>query len=214
MGYGRTLFTRMMKIYKPVKLLIQYRCHPKISSICSKYFYDNKVKDGIAESDRSPLYNMPTVCLFDCHNGTETIDKNSYSNFTEAATVVSLVQYLLKMGVSKEEIGVICFYKGQVELINDSLKDSQITVSTVDAFQGDEKDVIIISTTRVKKTTFMDTESRINVAFSRAKRHLFVVSNSKMLQNSTLWSGISYTLKRLGTTKEVTEPPTSAWKPF
>ena len=52
---------------------------------------------------------------------------------------------------------------------------SAVQVSTVDAFQGAERDVIVLSTVRASYSTFIDDPQRLNVALTRAKRHLIVL---------------------------------------
>jgi DNA polymerase alpha-associated DNA helicase A len=109
--------------------------------------------------------------------------RRSFCNLEEVETTVKLVAYLLDLGMPLQEIGVIGFYKAQVEKIADSLtfdkKRPVVAVSTVDSFQGDQKDVIIISIARTQSSLFLESSERISVAITRAKRHLFLVSNLK-----------------------------------
>ncbi len=63
-------------------------------------------------------------------------------------------------------------------------------MSTVDAFQGEEKEVILLSTVRTKYTRFMEDPRRINVALTRAKRHLFVFGHAQILAASGLWGHV------------------------
>ncbi|KAH0803082.1 protein ZGRF1 isoform X10 [Histomonas meleagridis] len=194
-GYGRPLFSRVSKRFPPVMLQTQYRCHPSIADICSCLFYKGMVKNGVTEDDRRPvLETLPTMCLFDVKCGAEQYRGGSICNAAEAITVVNLVKYLVDAGISARDIGVIAFYKAQVELICEGLtvdgqrKRTIVDVSTVDAFQGDEREVVIITTAKTKKTAFVDSPERVNVAVSRARRHLFVVSNVRPLIESELWN--------------------------
>lgn len=218
-GYGRPLFSRLMKEFPPTMLSIQYRCHPSISNICSELFYQNRIKNGVTPEDRMPLFGMPTMCLFNVSCGSERFRGGSVCNDSEAIVVVALVRRLIELGVTSEEIGVIAFYKAQVDLISEPLSEGLkrpiVDISTVDAFQGDEREIIIITTAKTSKTSFVDSQERINVAISRAKRHLFVVSNPRALMESKLWNTIFAAASqepnrmiRLATT------PDSSWKPF
>ena len=77
-------------------------------------------------------------------------------------------------------------YKAQSFLINENMKSNRalaenITISTVDAFQGNEMDIIIIATTRNTASDFLSNPNRINVAISRAKHHLMIVGNLEIL---------------------------------
>ena len=70
---------------------------------------------------------------------------------------------------------------------------SSIKVSTIDAFQGAEKEVIILSTSRSSENADMDfvgSPTRLNVAVTRAKRQLIVVGNYKALQHNHIWRKI------------------------
>ena len=88
-------------------------------------------------------------------------------------------------------MGVICGYRDQAKFIKNKLKgtrfqsfnktdDEQFMVDTVDNFQGDERDIIILSLVRSKPDkSFMKVYNRINVAISRARCLLIIVGNSK-----------------------------------
>ncbi|KAI7828522.1 AAA domain-containing protein [Gamsiella multidivaricata] len=65
-----------------------------------------------------------------------------------------------------------------------------VQISTVDAFQGSEKDVIIVSTVRTDSIGFIDNRQRVNVALTRSKRHLFIVGNSRLLSSNSIWGPI------------------------
>lgn len=219
LGLGRPLFSRLIRVYPPVMLSIQYRCHPSIADICSKLFYKGKVTSGVSEEDRRPLYEMPTVCLFNVVSGSEKSMRGSYINEQEITTVISLVRCLLKRGVPNDQIGVICFYKAQVDMIQQPLCDDGkhpvVDVSTVDAFQGDERDVIIISTCRTNMSTFVEMNERVNVAISRAKRHLFIVSNAPKLQSSVIWGTVFMSAsKKPNEVFRVDLPLPLMWDPF
>lgn len=71
---------------------------------------------------------------------------------------------------------------------NAELKSVQI--STVDAFQGGEKDLIILSCVRTDHIGFIDCDRRTNVALTRAKRHLLIVGNFKMLSCNNVWGKV------------------------
>ena len=219
-GYGRPIFSRLSNIYKPIMLSIQYRCHPSISNICNVLFYKNKIKNGVTFEDRLPLHDMPTMCLFDVTCGEEKYLKGSPFNNSEAITVISLVNYLINLGIDNKEIGVIAFYKSQVDLISDGLKNGRkrpiVDVSTVDSFQGDEREIIIITTTKTSKTKFIDFPERINVAISRAKRHLFIISNVRSLIDSENWNNIfSQVCKAPNRRLKIDHPPDlEKWDPF
>ena len=67
------------------------------------------------------------------------------------------------------------------EDVLDDAEDDHIQIATVDAFQGAEKDVIILTCARTKAIGFLDSPERLNVALTRARRHLLLVGHASML---------------------------------
>ena len=65
-----------------------------------------------------------------------------------------------------------------------------LLVSTVDSFQGNEMDIIIIAITKNQHNSFISNNSRVNVAVSRARHHLIVIGNGAMLMKAPLWSHV------------------------
>ena len=128
-------------------------------------------------------------------------EPSSLSSDAEANLAASLVRRLLEEGIAADQIGVICVYRAQVRLVKRKLLEmssglsssgtpascagrppppvddaiGSVAVSTVDAFQGAEKDVIVLSTVRRSYSSFTDDPQRLNVALTRAKRHLVIL---------------------------------------
>ncbi len=63
-------------------------------------------------------------------------------------------------------------------------------MSTVDSFQGGEKDIVILSTVRTSPSDFLDNPKRINVALTRARHHLIVVGHHSTLLQSAVWKPV------------------------
>lgn len=147
------------------------------------------------------------VIFVDC-NGTESLEKGatSFMNPKEATVAAQLIRLMdhncvlnafgQPLGLSPESqkltAGIICTYAAQSKLIRDKLKDERFTafkggddderfmVKSVDDFQGDERDIIILSLVRTKGEFIRDFR-RINVAMSRARRLLIILGNSEQL---------------------------------
>lgn len=84
------------------------------------------------------------------------------------------------------DIAVISPYNAQVNLVTSLLKQTypQLEVGTVDGFQGREKEAVVISLVRSNdkgEIGFLSEKRRLNVAITRAKRHLCVVCDSETL---------------------------------
>ncbi|KAJ1928270.1 ATP-dependent RNA helicase, partial [Linderina macrospora] len=134
-------------------------------------------------------------------NGVEEIASNgtSYLNRAEASACEKIVTRMLKAGVKAEQIGVITPYEGQRSwvvhhmaqagsLVSDLYKD--VEVASVDAFQGREKDYIIMSCVRNNEHQgigFLSDPRRLNVALTRAKYGMIVLGSPKVLSKNPLW---------------------------
>uniref|UniRef100_A0A8B9FSG2 DNA2/NAM7 helicase-like C-terminal domain-containing protein n=1 Tax=Amazona collaria TaxID=241587 RepID=A0A8B9FSG2_9PSIT len=153
-----------------------------ISAIANDLFYGGNLIDGISEEDRSPLLDwLPTLCFYNV-NGVEQIERdNSFYNMPEAHFTVKLTQALISSGIEGSAVGVITLYKSQMCKIQNLLcgvhtelsKIKAVQVSTIDAFQGSEKEII-----------------RMNVALTRARRHLLIVGNLPFLSRNRLWGRV------------------------
>ncbi|XP_049819386.1 DNA replication ATP-dependent helicase/nuclease DNA2 isoform X2 [Aethina tumida] len=126
-----------------------------------------------------PWYKPPQNGDYDC------------VNIYEAATVVKLVNAMLKGGVPSGHIGVIATYRAQVAQISALLEITKVDVSTVDQFQGKDKKIIIYSCTKSKDNTntkgnkefeILEDKKRLNVAITRAKNKLLFVGDLNTLQ--------------------------------
>ncbi|XP_019355638.1 protein ZGRF1 isoform X2 [Alligator mississippiensis] len=93
----------------------------------------------------------------------------------------------------------LCFYNvnGAEQVHNllsgvhsDAHEIRAVQVSTVDAFQGAEKEIIVLSCVRTRQVGFIDSGKRMNVALTRAKRHLLIIGNLGCLNKNKLWGRV------------------------
>ncbi|XP_069599931.1 5'-3' DNA helicase ZGRF1 [Ranitomeya imitator] len=200
-GLEQTLFNRLCLMgHEAVMLRTQYRCHPSISAVANDLFYEGNLLNGISAEDRKPLLDwLPTLCFYNA-NGSEQVEANaSFYNVEEANFTVKLIQSLIASGIHGSMIGVITLYKSQMNKICCMLSSAAVfdpsdmkavQVSTVDAFQGAEKEIIILSCVRTKQVGFIDSEKRMNVALTRGKRHLLIVGRLACLRKNKLWEQV------------------------
>lgn len=120
---------------------------------------------------------------------------SSFRNVTEAKLCVYLLEWLINdKKVPTEAIGVISPYTYQIKSITSLLNSSdkralsQVTVNSVERFQGSEREVILITATRTSNLGFMEDYLRINTSITRAKTLLVVIGNEKALLASQMWS--------------------------
>ena len=195
-----TLFERLARCgTPPVVLRAQYRCHPAISALASRLFYRSSLVDGLgveASSKRAPLVpGLPTVG-FAHVSGSERHERGSISNAAEASRVSRIVGSLLATGLQPHQLGVICLYRAQTGLCRTALAaegHEGVVVSTVDAFQGAERDVIIVSSCRTStggQLAFIANPQRLNVTITRARFHLLLVGHAATLLALPVWAEV------------------------
>lgn len=165
----------------PVTLLREhYRCHPKIIEFCNQHFYNGEL---VAMTDDNGEDNVLQVV--------QTVEGNHARGHFNQREIDVIVQEVLPQYADSGSIGIITPYRQQADEINKVLgKD---IASTVHKYQGRECDTIIMSMVDNKPTEFSDDPNLLNVAISRAKTHLYVVTNSnKMPKESNLAQLIDY----------------------
>jgi superfamily I DNA and/or RNA helicase len=169
--------------------------HPHIMKFSSDYFYDGKLK--AAEEvlirdweDKGARFEFIDTagCGFQ-----EKIKKETLSTYNEDEA--KLVIKLLAQNITDDNsIGIIAPYKAQIEYLGELLQAEEIldvikeniSINTVDAFQGQERDVIFISLTRTNDKSeigFLKEYRRMNVAMTRARMLLVVVGDSATIGN-------------------------------
>ncbi|THV03947.1 hypothetical protein K435DRAFT_229562 [Dendrothele bispora CBS 962.96] len=207
-GLTQSLFERLVVLgNKPIRLQVQYRMHPCLSEFPSNMFYEGTLQNGVTAPERLrknvdfPWPAPDTPMFFYQNLGQEEISSSgtSFLNRTEASNVEKIVTKFFKSGVVPGQIGVVTPYEGQRSYIvnymqfNGSLKKDlykEIEVASVDAFQGREKDYIILSCVRSNEHQgigFLNDPRRLNVALTRAKYGVVILGNPKVLSKHPLW---------------------------
>jgi hypothetical protein len=109
-------------------------------------------------------------------------------NQTEVKAVTEIVNALIKTGtVHPGELGVITPYRGQRSLIADELTEhGEVEISTVDGFQGRERNVIVFSTVNTKHggLEFAGDPNRFNVATTRPEQRFIIVGNRSAIHEN------------------------------
>ncbi|KXN91430.1 Regulator of nonsense transcripts 1 [Leucoagaricus sp. SymC.cos] len=207
-GLTQSLFERLVVLgNRPIRLQVQYRMHPCLSEFPSNMFYEGTLQNGVTAPERLRKnvdfpWPVPDTPMFFYQNlGQEEISSSgtSFLNRTEASNVEKIVTKFFKSGVVPNQIGIVTPYEGQRSYIvnymqfNGSLKKDlykDIEVASVDAFQGREKDYIILSCVRSNEHQgigFLNDPRRLNVALTRAKYGVVILGNPKVLSKHPLW---------------------------
>ncbi|EFN58210.1 hypothetical protein CHLNCDRAFT_142077 [Chlorella variabilis] len=195
-----SLFERCSQSLQPLLLDTQYRMHPAIASFPNSTFYGGRLRSSPTTGASTPPPPLPApVTFINVADGRESLGSSKY-NAREADAVVGLLRQLLgrRSGssdcgtVGGADIGVVTPYRAQAEQLRRRTQQlwPELEISTVDAFQGREKEVIIISPVRAnscERLGFVSDRRRLNVALTRAMRAVVVVGHRETLSTSPLW---------------------------
>lgn len=203
-GLGHTLMQTIVK-NKPdtVSLLkLQYRMNDEIMRFSSEWFYGGMLQSAPEVKYRSILdFDTPIEWIntegFDCNE--EFIGEN-YGRINKSEAELSIEQlkgYITKIGRERFlderiDVGMISPYKAQVQYLRRLVRNDAffkpyrqaITINTVDGFQGQERDVILISLVRANEEGqigFLNDLRRMNVAITRARMKLIILGDASTL---------------------------------
>jgi Superfamily I DNA and RNA helicases and helicase subunits len=191
-----SLFERLIERYPDAgqMLTAQYRMAQRIQAFSSEEFYDGRLRPAdasVAAQDPAALFDRPEAVDPALQRRVRVVDpggtQDGNRNPVEAEAVAQLVAAYEAAGVDPDAIGVIAPYRAQVETIA-ALTD--VTVDTVDRFQGSAREVIIISLTATGDLTeplFAD-HRRMNVALTRARRALVIVGSKQTMQQDPFYA--------------------------
>jgi ATP-dependent RNA/DNA helicase IGHMBP2 len=213
-GLSTTLMEKCIAAQPEAVVLLQeqYRMHQQIMSYPSQVFYEgklianSKVSEALLFQEDHPLKFIDTAgCGFD-----EKTEGTSVSNVEEAVFLLKhLSEYLTTLQLVQfpklsSTIGIISPYQQQIKTIKELIAENpflqtfqqNIRVSTIDGFQGQERDIIYISLTRCnseRQVGFLADTRRMNVAMTRAKRKLVIIGDGATLSGTKFYADlISY----------------------
>lgn len=203
-GLGHTLMQTIVK-NKPetVSLLkLQYRMNDEIMRFSSEWFYGGMLQSAPEVKYRSILdFDTPIEWIntegMDCNE--EFVGEN-YGRINKSEAELSIAQlkdYITKIGrerflEERIDVGLISPYKAQVQYLRRLVRNDTffkpyrqaITINTVDGFQGQERDVILISLVRANEEGqigFLNDLRRMNVAITRARMKLIILGDASTL---------------------------------
>ncbi|GJQ12041.1 hypothetical protein GpartN1_g3832.t1 [Galdieria partita] len=202
-------------------LQVQYRMHRCISEWSNHTFYRGLLSPDadveyhllcdLPEVQRDRNTEIPLLWIdtagCDCPEETESLltDEQTESlallllsceskrNRNEIQLCLQHLKELLDAKVEPKQIGIISPYAAQIRELRQKIVQlsEEIEISTVDGFQGREKEAIILSLVRsndIQELGFLTDYRRINVAITRARRHLCIIGNSDMMEKDPILS--------------------------
>ncbi len=192
----QSLFQRLIEDHPDAGVMLdrQYRMSQRIQAFSSREFYDGKLRPATPEVAGQTLADLgvDTADLPpELGDGVSFVDpdgtREGNANPVEADRVAEVVDAYVAAGVDPDDIGVIAPFRAQVAEIG---RRTDVTVDTVDRFQGSSKEVIVVSfvaTADLDSPIFEDTR-RVNVALTRAKKALCLVGDSEALGSEPFYA--------------------------
>ncbi|RQG97806.1 AAA domain-containing protein [Natrarchaeobius chitinivorans] len=194
----RSLFERLVDRYPDAGVMLdrQYRMNQRIQAFASREFYDGQLRpatpavagrtlDDLADVSRDALPESlrDPVAFVDVEG-----DDGQYTDDEEAERIADLVQTYEDAGLERSKIGVIAPFRAQVSTISNRVPED-VTVDTVDRFQGSSQEVIVVSFTATGSLEgpIFEDYRRINVALTRPKRALVLVGDSNALESDPVY---------------------------
>lgn len=220
-GLDETLMEKIVLNKKNVVSLLttQYRMHESIMAFPSEWFYNGALKAAKEIVMRSELsmehpvvwYNT-SECGFREESSNQTLSRLNKAEARQLITI--LEEYMTKIGVERiiednMDFGIISPYKSQVYYLRGVIKKNsflrrfrkQISVNTVDGFQGQERDVIFLSMVRGNdegRIGFLADLRRMNVAITRARHKLVILGDASTLTSHKFYHKLYEHIERFG----------------
>ena len=185
-NFNISLFERLINNKIPyASLKYQRRMKPKFADFVRIIYGGEDYIDYKDCLNKENVKGIVEDMYFIDHNEpeTENIHLKSKQNDYEARYLSKLCNYLFLQNYNSENIVILTFYTGQVLLIRKYLKQynlRNVRVTSVDNYQGEESDIILLSLVRSNKDYeigFLKTFNRVCVAFSRAKIGFYIIGN-------------------------------------
>jgi hypothetical protein len=192
-----SLFEYLLERYgerNSVLLRKQYRMNEEIASFPNEEFYGGRLRTAARNSEWTVSDLKPIIGLDIDGDESFSSYSKSYANGDEAEAVAKQVRLAAQEGVPSQDIGVITAYSGQIRKIASKVNNLDIdeprnvTIDTVDSFQGGERDVIVVSFVRSnddRRSGFLEFPDegprRLNVALTRARKRLVLIGDWETL---------------------------------
>ena len=199
-NFEQSLFLRLVRLGVPtIHLDQQGRCRPSIAQLFSWRYNDLgnlphlSSQPEFARANAGFRYDYQFIDVPDYQGqGEREPTPHFIQNLGEAEYGVALFQYMRLLGYPARSISVLATYAGQRALIrdvfehrckNNSLFGMPRIVTTVDKYQGEQNDYVIVSMTRTKSVGYLRDVRRITVALSRARLGLYVLGRKDLFAN-------------------------------
>lgn len=207
LGLGISLIEQGIKLGIPTTLLdTQYRMNHKIMQFSNAHFYEGKLTAHSSVSSQT-LKNDPyePIEFIDTAGCGYTEHKDSSGGISNTGEIEIIQKRLAEINLENISLGIISPYRRQVTLLEEVLNNQ---AQTIDSFQGQEKELIIVSLVRSNENGiigFLKDYRRMNVALTRAKKKLIIIGDSATIGNDSFYQDLLDYIEKQGTYR-------SAWE--
>lgn len=203
-NFNQSLFLRLVRLNVPtITLNAQGRCRPSLASLFRfRYPTLTDLPHTLTSGEfqtANPGLRYPSQFI-DISDGIEREPTPHFiQNIQEAEYAVALYQYMRLLGYPASKISILATYAGQRALIKDvldhrckrnSLFGLPRHVSTVDKYQGEQNEYVILSLVRTKSVGYLRDIKRITVALSRARLGLYILGSKSLFDECPEWEPV------------------------
>lgn len=206
--YARAIATTKTNLYGQLKM--QARMHEAIMKFPNEQFYQGELKvlpkiSRLVDKDKSILPRLGFV-----QADVPDIEAFSKTNHAEIAALIHVIPKFLDLGFKPKEIGIITPFRAQIAAIQKSIQSElegsdEISIDTVERYQGSAKKIILISFCCNSVIQFSHVQSldenrvdrKLNVALTRAKEHLILIGDDRILGTNALYKELIDSCERM-----------------
>lgn len=200
-GLGITLMEKVLNHVPTVLLNVQYRMNPHIMAFPNRWFYEDKLRGHESTLTRFPKNGNGLLFIDTAGAGYEeefNTETQSISNPGEAAFLQTHWNVFLPEDTDMASVALISPYNEQVRMLTDQFEgestgNTKIRIRTIDSFQGQESDCVIISLVRSnerREIGFLRDYRRMNVAMTRARYQLIMLGDSATLSADPFYDAL------------------------
>ena len=204
LGFNRSILEiAIEKVHAVFMLNIQYRMREVIAGFSSNYFYNSLLLTA-AHLQNKGVHLTFIDTAGSGFNEVHGADGSSLQNKGELQIIQKLIE---TESLDLSTTAVISPYAGQVTAAKE-IFSKQLRISTIDSFQGQEKETIIVSLVRSNDEGiigFLNDYRRMNVAITRAKEQLFVIGDSATLGGDNFYNSFLTYIEEAGMYRTVWE---------
>lgn len=204
LGFNKSILESCFGKFSAVHFLdTQYRMRASIAQFSNEYFYNEKLKTfkDLSSIGKHVLFYDTAGAGYEEERGKDGV---SLINKGEIDVISKILE---KDSLNPQNTVVISPYSGQVALAKENLP-AEIRISTVDSFQGQEKEIVIISLVRSNsdgQIGFLKDYRRMNVAMTRAKEKLYIIGDSSTLAKDEYYAAFLDYIERINAYRSIWE---------